>query len=187
LDTHLDARLKQRLIGAFVLTALAIIILPMLLDGSAEDRARVTASIPDAPEIEVKKISVKDIRAQMERMERASAAQLPRDIVDENTYEAGADFTLDKNNLPVTWSLQLGSFKSRENAVKLRTRLRDARYQSYVLHAKTSKGETYRVFVGPMIKKSALQELQGKIESSLKLRGQVVRYRVEDDAGQLGG
>ncbi|MCZ6501370.1 MAG: SPOR domain-containing protein [Gammaproteobacteria bacterium] len=183
----MDARLKQRVVGAFVLTALAIIILPMLLDGSAEDRDRVMANIPDAPKIEVKKMSIKDLRLQMARMERASAAQLPREVVDENTYETATDFTLDKNNLPVSWSLQLGSFESKENAIKLRTELRDAEYRSYVLHAKTSKGETYRVFIGPMVKKSALQELQGKIETSFKLRGQVVRYRIEDDAGQLGG
>lgn len=183
----MDVRLKQRLVGAFVLTTLAIIILPMLLDGSAEDRVRVMASIPDAPHIEVKKMSVKDLRLQMERMERASAAQLPREVVDENMYEAETDFTFDKNNLPVSWSLQLGSFKEKENAIKLRARLRAAEYRSYVLHAKTSRGETYRVFVGPIVKKSALQELQGKIERSLNLEGQVVRYRIEDDAGQLGG
>ncbi len=159
----------------------------MLLDGSAEDRVRVMSSIPDAPSIEVKRMSVKDLRLQMERMERASAAQLPREVVDENSYEAETDFAFDKNKLPVSWSLQLGSFESKENAIRLRARLRDAQYRSYVLHAKTSRGETYRVFVGPMLKKSALQELQGKIESSLKLEGQVVRYRIEDDAGQLGG
>ena len=70
----MDARLKQRVVGAFVLTILAIIILPMLLDGSAEDRAKVTANIPEAPKIEMKKISVEDIRRQMERSEQASAA-----------------------------------------------------------------------------------------------------------------
>ena len=145
------------------------------------------ANIPDAPNIEVKKMSVKDLRLQMARMERTSAAQLPREVVDENSYEAVTDFTLDKNRLPVGWSLQLASFESKENAIKLRAKLRDAEYRSYVLHANTSKGETYRVFIGPMVKKSALQELQGKIETSFKLRGQVVRYRIEDDAGQLGG
>ncbi len=159
----------------------------MLMDGSAEDRARVMVSIPEAPNIDVKKVSVQDLRLQMERMERASATQLPREVVDENSYAADADFTLDKNSLPVSWSLQLGSFRDRENAIKLRARLRDAEHRSYILYAKTSEGETYRVFVGPMVKKSALQELQGKIEASLKLKGQVVRYRIEDDAGQLGG
>lgn len=183
----MDARLKQRLVGACILTSVAVIVLPMLMDGSTEDRTRVMASIPEAPDIDVKKLSVKDLRLKMERMERASATQLPLEVVDESTYAAGADFTLDKNSLPVSWSLQLGSFRNRVNAIKLRARLRDAEHRSYILYEKTSEGETYRVFVGPMVKKSALQALQGKIETSLKLKGQIVRYRVEDDAGQLGG
>jgi DedD protein len=183
-----DARLKQRVVGALVLTTLAIIILPMLLNGSAEDRAKVIANIPLPPKIEMKKISVEDIRRQMERSEQASAAALPTEVVDEDSYdEIKVDFGLDKNNLPVSWSLQLGSFQLKDNALKLRTQLRAAEYHSYILHGKTSDGETWRVFVGPMLKKSALQTIASKIETSFSLKGQVVRYRVEDDADQLGG
>lgn len=175
------------MVGAFVLITLAIIILPMLLDGSAESRERLIATIPEAPGIELKRISIKDLKQQMERMERASATQLPIEEVDEDAYENETGFTLDRNSLPVSWSLQLGSFQSQENATNLRAKLRSANYHSYILHADTSKGETWRVFVGPMLKKSALTEVGEKIEDSFKLKGQVVRYRIEDDAGQLGG
>ena len=184
----MDARLKQRVVGALVLTMLAIIILPMLLDGSAEDRARVAASIPERPKIEMKKLSVQDIRRQMERSEQTSAAALPTEVVDEDSYdEVEIDFGLDKNKLPISWSLQLGSFQKKDNALKLRAQLRASQYHSYILHGKTSKGEIWRVFVGPMLKKSALQTIASKIETSFSLKGQVVRYRVEDDADQLGG
>jgi DedD protein len=183
-----DARLKQRVVGAFVLTALAIIILPMLLDGSAEDRARVIANIPEPLKIEMTRMSVQDIRDQMERSEQASAAALPTETVDEDSYDdVEIDFGLDKNKLPVSWSLQLGSFQKKDNALKLRAQLRAAEYHSYILYGKTSIGETWRVFVGPMLKKSALQSIASKIETSFSLKGQVVRYRIEDDADQLGG
>jgi len=181
----MDSRLKQRLIGALVLTAVAIVIVPTLLDGSAEDRERVIASIPDAPVIPVETMSVQEIRRRMEAMERASAAQMPTEVVDENEYEE--DFTLDKNSLPVSWSLQLASFEVKNNATALREKLRQANHHSYVIHSKTSEGELYRVFIGPMIKKSALVELASDIEKQFKLKGQVVRYRIEDDAGQVGG
>jgi DedD protein len=175
------------MVGAFVLITLGIIVLPMLLDGSAESRQRLIANIPEAPGIELKRISVKDLKQQMERMERASATQLPIEEVDEDAFETETEFTLDRNNLPVSWSLQLGSFQSQENATSLRAKLRSANYHSYILHADTSKGETWRVFVGPMLKKSALTKLGEEIEDSLNLKGQVVRFRIEDDAGQLGG
>jgi DedD protein len=175
------------MVGAFVLITLAIIVLPMLLDGSAESRQRLIANIPEAPGIELKRISVKDLKQQMERMERASATQLPIEEVDEDAFETETEFTLDRNGLPVSWSLQLGSFESKDNATNLRAKLRNANYHSYILHADTSKGETWRVFVGPMLKMSALTALGEEIEGSLNLKGQVVRFRIEDDAGQLGG
>lgn len=47
----LDSGLKQRLVGAVVLVALAVIFLPMLLDGSgARDRLNEDIAIPEQPE-----------------------------------------------------------------------------------------------------------------------------------------
>ncbi len=183
----MEPRLKQRMVGAFVLTTLAIIILPMLLDGSAVQRERMVADIPAAPRIELKRVSVKDLKQQMERMERASANQLPIEQVDEDPYEGEVGFTLDKNDLPVGWSLQLGSFKTQANATRLRAELRANEYNAYIIHAKTGDGETWRVLIGPMLKKSALTEIAVKVKDKFKLDSQIVRYRIEDDAGQLGG
>src|SRR3954469_16109760 len=47
----MDSRLKQRLIGAAVLVALAVIFLPMLVQGPAPDSgvSDVPLSTPDAP------------------------------------------------------------------------------------------------------------------------------------------
>src|SRR6478672_4105145 len=47
----MDSRLKQRLIGAAVLVALAVIFLPMLVQGPAPDSgvSDVPLSMPDAP------------------------------------------------------------------------------------------------------------------------------------------
>src|SRR3954468_21675370 len=47
----MDSRLKQRLVGAAVLVALAVIFLPMLVQGPAPDSgvSDVPLSMPDAP------------------------------------------------------------------------------------------------------------------------------------------
>jgi len=183
----LDAKLKQRLTGAVILTCLAIILLPLLLDGTEEERARVISDIPEPPRIELSDITVQDIERQMVQMEKASEARLPKEVVDETDYEASPDFILDKNNLPVNWSLQLGSFQNEENATRLRAQLREQNYRSYILHAKTSDGEIYRVFVGPSSSKEALAKMNAEIEQKLKLKGRIVRYRIEEDREQLGG
>ncbi|HAK51532.1 MAG TPA: hypothetical protein DCM54_06465 [Gammaproteobacteria bacterium] len=183
----MDPKLRQRVIGAVVLTSLAIIILPTLLDGSAEDRERVVASIPEPPKISLKELTVSDVTQKMQQMERDSAARLPREVVDETDYSENEALALDQNSLPIAWSLQLGSFKNEENAVNLRASLRDAEYRSYILHTKTREGDTYKVFVGPMLEKTALEEIGSDISAQMKIEGHVVRYRIEDDAAQLGG
>ena len=183
----MDAKLKQRLTGAVILTCLAIILLPLLLDGTEEERARVISDVPEPPRIELSDITVQDIERQIEQMEKASEARLPREVVDETDYEASPDFILDKNNLPVNWSLQLGSFQNEENATRLRAQLRAQNYRSYILHAKASDGEIYRVFVGPSSSKEALAKMNAEIEQKLKLKGRIVRYRIEEDREQLGG
>ncbi|MBO6701546.1 MAG: SPOR domain-containing protein [Pseudomonadales bacterium] len=183
----MDAKLKQRLTGAVILTCLAIIVLPLLLDGTEQERARVIADIPEPPRIELSDITVQDIERQMVQMEKASEARLPKEVVDETDYEASPDFILDKNNLPVNWSLQLGSFQSKENATRLRTQLREQNYRCYILHSKTSDGEIFRVFVGPSGSKEALVKMSVEIEQKLQLKGRIVRYRIEEDREQLGG
>ena len=77
----MDAKLKQRLTGAVILTCLAIILLPLLLDGTEEERARVISDIPEPPRIELSDITVQDIERQMVQMEKASEARLPTPII----------------------------------------------------------------------------------------------------------
>ncbi|MCB1693851.1 MAG: SPOR domain-containing protein [Pseudomonadales bacterium] len=193
----MDTRLKHRVIGAIILSALAIIILPMLLDGSADDRARVIADIPDPPAIELKALSVSQLDRKISAMEQASAAKLPERIPDDEatpadktavkvTEDASA-LRLDQNHLPEGWSLQVASFREQENAVNLRASLRQQSLQSYIIQAKTEDGNLYRVFVGPMLQKSRLEKIQGDLEAKYDLKGTIVKYKMEDDAGQLGG
>lgn len=182
----MESKLRQRVIGAVVLTSLSIIILPVLLDGSAEDRARVVASIPPAPKIEIKTLTMSDVTKKIQQMERDSAVRLPREVVDETDY-SDENASLDKNSLPIAWSWQLGSFKNEDNAKKLRATLRDARYRSYILQTKTREGNAFKVLVGPMLEKSAVERIGAEIAIQMKIEGNAVRYQIEEDGAQLGG
>lgn len=183
----MHAKLKQRQTGAVILTSLAIILLPLLLDGTEEDRARVATDIPAPPKIDLDDITVQDVKRKIEQMEKASESRLPKEVEDETNYESSPDYILDKNQLPVNWSLQLGSFQNEENATRLRAQLREQNYRSYILHANTNDGEIYRVFVGPSSSKETLAEMNQEIEGKLKLKGRIVRYKIEEDRELLGG
>ena len=196
------------MVGAGVLTTLAVIILPMLLDGTSEDRARVMATIPEPPLIELKKLTMDDALRKMREMEQNSAAQLPQFEPDTRSYSEPSvstksaassasakqdrrtpELALDKNLLPVSWSLQLGSFQDPSNAQRLKQQLREDGYRTYIVRAKTDddKGETFRVYIGPMLKRNELEVIAEAVRKKLNIEGQIVRYRLEDDAGQLGG
>ena len=183
----MDGKLKQRLTGAIIFTSLAIILLPLLLDGTEEDRASVAANIPAPPKIDLENITVQDVMRKIEQMEKASEARLPKEVLDETSYDIATDHMLDKNQLPVNWSLQLGSFQKEDNATRLRAQLRSQNYRSYILHANANDGETYRVFVGPSSSKETLVQMNQEIEVKLKLKGRIVRYRIEEDRELLGG
>ena len=66
----MDGKLKQRLTGAIILTSLAIILLPLLLDGTEEDRASIAANIPAPPKIDLENITVQDVMRKIEQMEK---------------------------------------------------------------------------------------------------------------------
>ncbi|MDG1205821.1 MAG: SPOR domain-containing protein [Pseudomonadales bacterium] len=199
----METKLKQRMIGAIVLTMIAIIILPMLLDGSAEDRARVIATAPEPPRIEVDSFTIEQIQQKMSANDLANVQDLPvyrADAVEqiENSGNltsdnqtaiktASKDYALDQNSLPVGWTLQLGSFRNQQNAMKLRQDLRDDKYNSYILTDKGEQAVMYKVFVGPMHNRSELSAYGEKIEKDFDLKGRVIRYNIEDDANQLGG
>tara|TARA_B100000073_G_scaffold309257_1_gene280870 strand:+ start:152 stop:703 length:552 start_codon:yes stop_codon:yes gene_type:complete len=182
-----DVKLKQRLLGAVILTSLAIIVLPALFNGSEEERIRLKSSAPEPPQIAVDRLTVQDVALKIEQRARDSEARLPREVVDETNYLNRSDFIFDKNNLPVNWSIRLGSFKDKQNALRLRETLRAKNYRSYILYAKNNSGDLFRVFVGPSSSKSALAEIADKIEGTLNLKGQIVRYRIEDNKEMLSG
>ena len=179
-----------------MLTMIAIILLPILLDGSPEERKRLATDIPTSPQFEVETLSMDEIRARMVAAKQHSSDLLPSEFPDTpddaEPISASAEdnkpaYRLDANILPVSWTLQLGSFRSEANAVKLRQSLRDDKQMSYILKTLDDKGSLYRVYVGPMLNKQTLSEMAIKIEAKFKLKSQILRYRISEDINLLGG
>lgn len=91
----MDPALKQRLVGAGVLVALAVIFLPMLVQGPAPDSgvADVSLDVPDAPagDFETRELPLVDLEAgdggvvDMPTQEEAPAASLPQPQTDTGT------------------------------------------------------------------------------------------------------
>ena len=183
----MDEQLKKRLVGSLIFVSLAIVFFPLVFDGNEKDRTRYSEEMLDPPEIRLGLQSMENVKKKISDMERSSASKLPEELVDENDYSKKPNFSLDENNLPVNWSLQIGSFQEEQNAVGLRARLREQNFRSYILSGKSSTGDWYRVFVGPLSDRGTLMEMKTEIKKTFGLQGNIVRHRVEQDADLFGG
>jgi len=79
---------------------------------------------------------------------------------------------LDKQGVPVAWTLQLAAFKERANAEGLRDRLIKAGYKAYV----REKNALTRVYVGPEVQRAELEQLKIQFHRELKLDGLILRF-----------
>jgi DedD protein len=199
----LDKGLKQRIVGALVLVALAVIFLPMLF--SREDELRqVTVDAPALPErpamaeVELEPVVVPEPVAEDEVPPVEPVPQTPSEPIAAPTPPAAEPQTqaqaklpaatsaptqaakpasgLDANNLPVSWSVQLASLSSRAGAEKLQQTLRSSGYNAYI---RTFDGMN-RVFVGPVIERAEADRLRDLLNRQQNLKGFVVRFQPEN-------
>lgn len=194
----LDKGLKQRIVGALVLLALAVIFLPMLF--SREDELRqVVVDVPAMPakprvaEVELEPVAVPEpvaddavppvepvpqaitepVVATAAPIEEPPAKPEPS-VASTKSVEAPAS-GLDANSLPVSWSVQLASLSSRAGAEKLQQTLRSSGYNAYI---RTFDGMN-RVFVGPVIERAEADRLRDLLNRQQNLKGFVVRFQPE--------
>ncbi|NNF96966.1 MAG: sporulation protein [Halobacteria archaeon] len=193
LDKH---AFKQRLIGAIVLIALAVIFIPILLPGHRDLGFSDTEShIPPKPD-ELENLKVLEL-------EKPIPAPAPREIVrtpiDERsppapTAESEAPAveqkpaTADKKpsappvketksdaaSTSKAWVVQVGSFSKRDNALRLRDQLRSKGYKTFVEQISTADKTFYRVRVGPVISRSNAVALQKELQTKMKLQDTAV-------------
>ena len=194
LDKH---AFKQRIIGAIVLVALAVIFIPILLPGHRDLGFSETEShIPPKP-AELENLKVLEL-------EKPLPAPAPREIVrtpiDERSppapktesetpavepKPAAADKKVStppasqepKSDTPTTakaWVVQVGSFSKRDNALRLRDQLRSKGYKTFVEQISTADKTFYRVRVGPVVSRSNAVALQKELQTKMKLQDTAV-------------
>ncbi len=203
-----ESKLKQRIVGAIVLVALAVIFLPMLF--KQEDTAReVVVQVPPMPEapavpqVPVAEVAVPEPEADdtwdeplitetpaapqslpdapvpaEKPVAEIQPAPVQPDVKAEPQPELqqptpqAVEPGIDKNNLPVSWSVQLASLTNKDNAQALRDSYRDKQYNAYV----RSADGTHRVLIGPLIKQEEAQAMCKRLKSREGQDCFVVRY-----------
>lgn len=172
----LDDGLKQRLIGAIALLALAVIFLPVLFDRDPMTPVDRTSQIPPPPEI---------VTVEVEQPVEPDVMDLAPDPV--AMYEPDEEAQVEPNlaqapglatsGLPKSWVLQVASFRDQSHAERLREKLLDQNYPAYMRKANYKNGSIYRVYVGPKLDKSTLSVEKGRIDTEFEVDSLILEFK----------
>lgn len=199
---RLNDGFKQRIVGALVLAALAVIFLPTLFDREGARYIDVTSQIPPAPDIRPIEI------APPQPVAGAAPAPAPEQLFQPAVVEQGSNPgsvkpdsvaetaiaepekteklqkkkqdsspVLDAQGLPIAWVVQVASYREESRAEKLRGRLMDEGYKAYTRAVTTDKGRFVRVFVGPNVSKADALAAKQELDQLLKAQTLVLRFK----------
>ena len=138
----MDRKLRKRLIGAIVLAAFLVILVPEWLDGAGhKSRYSNEVRIPEKEEF----------RPIAEYMAPQNSTETINKLIKSEESSVHA------------WALQIGSYSQEENALAMRDKLRAKDYAAYVDVLKRPEKSTYRVRIGPELDQQRLQDLKKEI------------------------
>lgn len=177
-DTPRDRRqrLFHRLVGALVLAALAVILVPMILDFRTDQETAITRSnIPPRPEgLRMEEIPlVPPAGPAAPDAAVGDAAPAPADAPPGATAPPDAPAPPPQ---PHAWVVRVGSFSSAENANALRDRLRAQGYAAFVDQVVVDGKTLSRVQVGPEAQRARGEALRDRLAREMKLNALLVAY-----------
>ncbi len=105
----------------------------------------------------------------------ATRAAEPEVIV-ESASEA-RDLALDAQGAPVAWAVQIGTFKNKDSALKIRDELGKDNTPAYVQEIQSGGATLVRVFAGPTLKREQADSLKTAMDQRFKVSSLVVRYK----------
>ena len=157
----MDPMLKQRMVGTAVLVGLAVIFVPMVLDGPV-DR-------PDAPQSVGVPLALPEADETVPADDGEPIAA-PTESVDEPEATAQAPAPA------AGYAIQLGSFSDAENAAALAAEVGRAGFVAFVQRVQVENGTMYRVRVGPVPDRAEADALAARVGRETGERGVVVPH-----------
>ena len=188
----MEHKLKQRLVGAAVLAAIAVIFLPSLLQRDFNQQVSTKTVIPPVQPVEPLLIAEPQRpknMAEAPKPDRLFVADTPDELIKARPLDTkpvvkiqpepaeNPSPKLGQGNIPEAWVVQVGSFKDAAKAQALTGRLKGDGYKAYQRTFDTSSGKTTRVYVGPKLDKRLAQKIKQELDQSLKLQTMVLAFK----------
>jgi DedD protein len=172
----MDSRLKERLIGAAVLVALGVWLIPWLLDGGVRTPESAAPGLELPAEAEATPVRAQTIRLDQRAASTAAPAQAstvadtpPATHVAASPEAQGAPPA--ESHAAGVWSVQLGSFGDAANAERLASRVDAFGHEAAVSDVKASGKVMHRVRLGPYATRGEAEA----VKSSLSVHGFVAQ------------
>lgn len=176
--------LQNRVVGTLILVALAVIIIPDVLDGKKEQPVDPIETIPLKPESEE---SLQQPKALSDELVAEPVNEKAQGDDSELTAESAEPIAENKElrappREPVeaeidgkAWVIQLGAFSKEESVTRLVEQLKQRGYAAY--SEKSASGKITRLLVGPDTSQAELQKQLEPLKELTGLDGKVMTYK----------
>lgn len=168
---------RYRVTGSLFLLAVAVICLPMLLDGDGLP----ARELPDLPADET--LPVLDPPARpVPDSDFASRVERLREQVDDDGFLAGSGTRFGEPVLTEprsdsdTWAVQVASFSEPANAEEFRGRLRGDGYEAFISTVRSGEQVRSRVAVGPLLDEARARTLRDELSARYQMQARLMDF-----------
>jgi DedD protein len=199
----MDQNIKNRLVGVVVIFALAVIFLPMILDGSGVRRdqqeivippqplvtanpefeqkiVEMQAKVDELPDLEPRYIDEKSTADTIQRSDQSDKDKSSEPVVKqaaEPKAETKDEAVPETKTGGDSWVLQVGSFQDRGKALAVRDKLRKSKIAAVFIEQFKNDGKaSYRVRLGPFLNREQTRVAQNKIKAKHDIDGIIMKY-----------
>ncbi len=166
--------LKQRLLGALVLLALAVIFIPVLFDRERMEPVDTKSQIPRTPVLEIEEVPDPAQPEWSKTVEHPAQQFVPDETA--VVSETAEPETLDDDGQPQAWVLQIGSFQTELLAIAARDKLAGLGHTAYIRTVQIGGEAVHRVYVGPKMAKDSLIAAQLAIDKALEVKSLLLAF-----------
>jgi len=174
------SRLQNRIVGSLILVALAVIILPDVLDGKKTEAVEDFETIPLKPDQSASlqaptEFEPAPVEVAAEQSDEVTADEAP-------TMDAQKQVQAPKREMKsvtVTgeaFVIQLGAFSNRDSVLALQKQLQEKGFAVFI-ESGGSQGQLTKLMVGPDTSKHALEQQLAALKELTGLQGKVLNYK----------
>ena len=168
----MEKALKERIIGAIVLVAVAVLVVPVFLDGPPADEDMISERVPLPGQGEQKNQTVvldrdRDEPVPPQPTPETTPQQAPPVVqAQTESQDTAAEPIQSAGSATGMWAVQLGSFSSQENAENLAADLRKQGFAAFLSQLSTLSGQLHRVRVGPQKDREAADAMAARLQKA---------------------